>query len=837
MRLLPCLILLCFGMAYGQVDAQFWAVTELGNSFELNGQPPDRPPGFDSAPYLNIQRIDTVMSVYAGGVPGVPPFSYFGEAGVYTGLPAHHINRTDISASIITGWIGSSIPLYSPMPVGELHLHGSTPYLGPARVGAGLQDALSACNAGKIGDFEISCMHDATGGNLTVSNHTRYGIMADLPAAGRSIIHVDNTSGVPYTAEVMFTCPECMADARAYHGSGGLFLERGFLHGPAITPPDPPYTFSAGGLRGMAWGGTIHNGIAYWQDGGTCIPTITVDTLGNILSTCTGNIQAGTVYATSWKPLVPGWNLVSFGTGSSYIIIADPGANAGLQVRQGIPNYCCLGFDGGIWNMVPGYSAVIHDSERHLLVIPYNGSIPASDPALSRLHTMQLSAPDYTSMVPRQLAHSDRGDPLYAGLYHDGMGTWPPYHARMVRASTIPFEWPAFALPPHNFTINDIIRLGSMPIPSGLMDSQMYDIRNDIRLRTDTGKFTLWDGTRIDRPYIIPWMHTSKNPVWETFGVNLPTDSLAVTDTYATIPIVKPTHFTDTYVSGIPCGGPRPDDLAAAKQAIMDAAISGEYDDDMMNFMVFMDSEGPISSNMMMQHVYVASRTYLDYIDGSYVAGDLVHVPVLPGRPYLCTTIQPNILESQYVLDALPFGESYMSLGGTESFIDMDTGPDTAQGTYTYRTGVQSPRDGTISLDVTARFGTSVAAFGTGDSTSYTLPTRQWVNGTARVDATITAGTTAIHLGNYTIDTYDIAEESYKIQDGTCYGRFTSAADHSPYITKTVAVSSALGEHIPLTLSLRFHQPNMNTTSICNGTETENTVIHMILSTFAVDVR
>lgn len=858
---LPAACMLPAGQAYGQVTAQFWVVTDMGNSYELDGPPPVRPPGFDAAPFLNVQRIDTVLAVHAGPAPGVDPVAYFGEAGVVTALPPHDVGRTEMSAMIMTDWNGPPHPqlLWASMPVGELRMSSHGPYLGPARVGdTPVYDLLAHCNAGAFMPFDVRCVHDRTGRNLTATNSTVYGHVLDLPASGRTIIHAAHTANATTPLEVMFTCPGCRGEAKAFYGGFALsppFHDRGFgYHTDAygrvpLAQLPPPYKFGAGSLAGLAWHGvTDANGITYWQEGGACTPSLSIGG-ADILGACPGvPVQGGTVGALEWQPLAPGWNLVVFAGHSTHsaIIISDPGAGARLQVRQGHTS-CCLGFDGSVQNMArlpggSGMAAVVHNTDRHLLAIPYGGEIPQSHPALGHMQDVRFAAGGEARLGSwRQLSHSDAGDPLYHGLFYDDGGAWPPYKVRLVEARSVQFGWPELDLLVEtsisNFTREDLRRAFGAQTAGGLMDSEIFDVRNQVLLRQDGGRFMLWNGTGTDRAYIEPWLHAADSPVWEAFGVDLPKDALVMVDMYATIPVVKPTRLSDTYTSSIPCGDPGPGELAAAVEAVAAAAVSGRHDAGMVAFLLLADRDGPVGDNALLQQVYMASRTYLDYIDGEYAAGGRIHVPVLPGRPYLCTTIAPNILESEYILYALPFGESYMSLGGTEVFVDVPgpLGPSFVHA-YEHRTGVQSPRNGIVSLDVTARFGAAVSALGLGYNTSAANAT-QWINGTLRAAADLSAGPTTVHLGSFLLDTYDMVEEAYAAEGPDCYGRFVTARDHSGYIAKTVSTPASQGEHIPVTLSVTVSNNNLTSSALCHGTRAESLVVQFLLETFAVDVR
>lgn len=848
------------GAAHGQVTAQFWVITENGNSFELDGPPPARPPGFDTAPFLNIRPLDTALSLTAGPAAGVAPVATFGEAGVVTELPAYDPTRTEMAITIVRDWGRStdSMPLYSPMLVGDLGVRGGIPYLGPAKVGNDTAiDLMEMCNAGVVDGFIVSCVDNRRGNTINAARVADYGHVLDVPSTGRTIIHVSNANGTDMF-EVMFTCPDCRMDALAYHGSGGgRFEERGFRHSSAIATPEPPFTFGAGNLTGLAWDSTSDgNGITYWQDGGSCTPTLNIAG-GSIHGACPGApIQAGTVQATAWQPLSPGWNAVRF-PADSYIIVMDPGSGARLQIREGQMDavtsepVCCFGFDGGVLHKarVPGQpakAAVIHDTDRHLLVVPYGGSVPADQTTLAEQQALHLAIREEPRGTLRWLAHSDPGDPIYHGFFYDERGVWPPYQVRLVEARNINFAMPPLDVLAHlhgsNYTHDDMLRVLNIgPGRGPLMDSDIYDIRNDKLLRSDEGRFILWDGTHVDRPYIQPWFNLQKNPVWELYGVDLPRDRMLVVDAYATIPVVKPTRLANTYLSSLPCGYPDASEVTGPlRDATFDAATTGGYDDQLIEFLLFADGGGPIDDNMLLQHVYMASRTYLDYLDSDYLAGDSIHVPVLDGRPYLCTTIAPNILESQYLLYGLPFGDSYVSLGGREGVAEVRGGFGPGwDAKYVHHAGVQSPRDGVIALDVTARLGAAVSAVGMGNTLhGATVPTGQWANGTIQVDAKFSAGPTTVDLGSFMIDTYDIVEETYLLEGGTCYGRFVTVPDSSGYIVKTVTVSASQGEHIPVVLNLTASAPGTLTTyDICDGTEFESVVMQFLLQTFAIDVR
>ncbi len=822
---------LLVGAAHGQVTAQFWVITENGNQFELDGPPPDRPPGFDTAPFLNIRPLNTALSMTAGAAPGAAPVATFGAAGSVTELKEYDPGRTEMAVTIVTDWghATDSRYMYAPMLVGDLRVTSTgAPYMGPARINAtaAATDLLEWCNAGPVNGTDVSCVDNYRGRDLSPTYDAEYGHVLDLPQTGRTIVHISGLPGTVAGLEIMFTCPECRMDAQAFHGSGGgTFMERGFLHPAIVATPDPPYFLRPYNLTGLAWGGvTDSNNIGYWQDGGPCTPALSISG-GSIVGGCAGaDIQAGTVGATAWQPLSPGWNLVEFPRPlvppipDNYVVIIDPGWGAKLQIREKDPNRnvvkCCHGFDGGVHNAarISGHAvnaAVVHTVDQHLLIIPYGGSVPADQATLAEAHAVQMAVREEPRSTFRWLSHSELGDPIYHGFMYDERGTWPPYQVRLVEARHIDFDLPALNILEEiswgNYTSDDlarVIRIDTNPGP--LMDSEIYDIRNDRLLRSDEGRFILWDGTHIDRPYIQPWWNLQKNPVWETYGVKLPRDKMLVVDAYATIPMVKPTHLSNTYLSSLPCGYPDISEVTGPMwDAIADAAGTGGYDPDLIEFLVLTDGDGPITDNMRLQHIYMASRTYLDYLDGSYQHGDKVHVPVLDGRQYLCTTIAPNILESQYLLSGLPFGNSYLSLGGQEGTVEASGGFGSGwTASYAHHSGVQSPRTGIVTLDVTARFGAAVSALGMGDAGSFTAPTGQWGNGTIMVDASFSAGPATVTLGTFAIDTHEIVEESYLLEGGQCFGRFVTMPDDSGLFRKTVTVPADQGEHIPLVLNL-----------------------------------
>ena len=523
------LALLCLTpLAYGQTDdrIRFFMITELGNTFEIAGPPPDRLPSFDSAPYLNMHRLDTALSLTAGGTAFKPPVATFGQAGSVTQLPEHDPDRSSMSVMLVTDWgHSSSRYLHSHFPVRELRTAGGAPYLGPGTVGnRSTADIIQLCNANGTG---VSCVDNRAGRDVSAPYSFKYGSILDLPAAGRTIVHMANLTNIGGShLEVFFTCPDCSSEARAYYGwGGGPFLERGFKHPDTQIRNAQPYTFGPGNLTGLAWGGvTDAGGITYWEDGGGCTPTLSI-TGSDILGFCRSNsLQAGTVEAHVWQPLAPGWNSAPK-AGNSYVIVMDPGPGAKLQMRGGTER-CCGGFDGGITNRA-SEAAVIHDTDRHLLVMPRSGHIPFDHPALNEMHHVRWETREDYRGTPRWLSHSEPGDPIYHGLLYDERGRWPPYMVRLVEAATIPFNPPDADVLDYlfgsNYTNGDLqFVLNIQGLRAGLLDSQIYDVRNDVRLLTDTGTFRMWDGTHVQREYVRPWMTIQKNPVWETYGVTLP---------------------------------------------------------------------------------------------------------------------------------------------------------------------------------------------------------------------------------------------------------------------------------------------------------------------------
>ena len=187
-------------------DAQFFLVTELGNVFHIVGPPPNRPPGFDSAPFLNVHPLDTALSLTAGPAPGVEPVATFDEAGTVTELPEYDPGREWMHAAIVTDW-GSrtdSMPLYANIPVGDLSQIGGIPYLGPAKVqNHTTGDLLEWCNAGPVHPTKsdgsvnplnttvVSCVDNHNGRNATAAWSRVYGDVLRLPSVGRAIIDIE----------------------------------------------------------------------------------------------------------------------------------------------------------------------------------------------------------------------------------------------------------------------------------------------------------------------------------------------------------------------------------------------------------------------------------------------------------------------------------------------------------------------------------------------------------------------------------------------------------------------------------------------------------------------
>ncbi len=815
-RLLTLVLLLSFtGLAYGD-GAQFFIITENGNIFNIFGPPPARPPGFDSAPFLNAERINTAISVTTGSD------AVFGQAGSITTLPA----ASSMRAAIITDWGTASDELYSAMLVGELHKTTTgQPYLGDGVISGGL-DLLEYCNLpynSTLG-LGVDCVNNYNGNDMTPVPRYGHGyVLEGIPPVGRAIVNVDVLFGKYY--EVMFTCPGCTDESRAYFIENVLsmhqFGDAGFRDSPGLTfTPDAPFKFDQTTLAGLA------------LVPGTNQPGRDANNIGAWNCTAT-DCDYGSIYATKWKSLLPGWNSIQHGTPGNFAIITiDPGTGAKLQLREGnsTDGSCCFGFDGGLYNHI-GSAAVIHDTDRHVMIVPNGGSIPHENPIILDEQKLQQERLLNTQVgsVPRQFSHSQDGDPLYNGLYYDENGSWPPYHVRLVDAVQTDFSQKPFNINDYlgkgNYTNDDMIRIlrGSYPI-NDPMDSEIYDIRNDVMLRGGSGTFQYWDGDDVKRPYIDPWMRLQKNPVWEEYGVTLPQNSFVIVDTYATIPVVKPTRLSDTYLSSTPCGLPGTDEVNRLN--VIAASNSGGYDASVIEFLVLADGSGPIETNLKLQLIYEASRTYLDYIDGNYLAGDSIHVPILPNRPYLCTIIAPNILESQFLLATLPHGQSYISLGGIEGVVPVSA-------EYVQYMGVQSPRDGTISLDISSRIGASVSAFGKGPIGANNT---QWTNGSIPVLATITVKGNESPLLSFSIDTFDIIEEEYNDDGANCYGRFVTDIDSSTYVQRTVSIPASLGEHIPIELKI-ITQDTLTDIPFCGGVTKESILIQYILHTFAIDVR
>ena len=804
-------------------------ITDRGNVFPVIGPPPDRPPGFDSAPHLDNHQVDTAYALSAGGAPGAPAHHEFGQAGAFIQLPDHDPARPRMAASIITGWGSASKPLYAPFPVGDLRMLGGAPYLGPARVDHDSMDILALCNQAGSG---VSCIDNRQGVDLAPGSTTHYGHVLGLPSTGRTIVHMANVSSVPGDhLEVYFTCPDCRTGAKAYWGTGSApFAERGFeftgnvLHYAGRHYPDAQ--FGPGHLWRLAWGGATTTagppGVTYWEHSTVCNPNISVSGDPSHIFIdyfCDPSLkfQIGTALADKWKPLVPGWNSVN-ATANSFIIVINPVNGAKLQVRSG-SHECCTGFDGGLTNMA-GRTAVIHNIDRHLLIVPNGGTVPKDHEALKEMREVRWSVREEVRTDTRWLAHDGPGDPVYHGLWYD-VNQWPPYKVRLVDVEGTRFLPPAATMSDYmldymdwsDYSDDDLREMVQIRPPGGLMDSDVYDVRNGKWLRSNEGRFILWDGTHVQLEYIHPWMGIQKSPVWETFGVGLQEDALTIVERYVTIPVVKPTRMSETYLSSIPCGQPGSEEMGRLWEAMVEAQQLGGYDQHLMHFLILTSHSGPIEENNRLQQIYLASRTYLDYVDGAYLAGDSIHVPVLPNRPYLCTIVAPNILESQYMVYGLPFGETYVSLGGTEGTAFTTNLHDGIGTGYERTMAVQSPRDGVVSLDVTARFGAAVSAVAVGNH-SGNIGERpgQWMNGTVRVNATLFVGDEnpeeddGTLLTEFDVDLYGIVDRTFAPPTGgKCYYRFTTVPDDSEYVVSTITANAELGEHIPITLVMEAH--------------------------------
>ena len=103
--------------------------------------------------------------------------------------------------------------------------------------------------------------------------------------------------------------------------------------------------------------------------------------------------MAGTTNAHAWQPLHAGWNLIEFASGGQ-IVVVDAGQDARLQVRDTLhPNAtgpgCYSAFDSGMHHearSADGKAAVMHNVDRHLLLIPYGQDVqPDRNPTLAEM--------------------------------------------------------------------------------------------------------------------------------------------------------------------------------------------------------------------------------------------------------------------------------------------------------------------------------------------------------------------------------------------------------------------------------------------------------------------
>lgn len=881
MKVALCITLLAVAAsaAYAQENpkAQFFILTENGNSFPIIGPPPNRPPGFDTAAYLEMNSLDGLVSISASDLPTVTK-----RAGPYITLPEHDPARASMVASLTDGsdWAPGEIGknLYAPVLLGEIRMDGSRPYVARAS-GVGGLDILAHCNGRTPNGIEVRCISGGADSTAAPGNPS----MLALPADERTVIFLNFTQvNTNKRLEIVFACPWCDDTPRAYVGydifraptDGARLYGPGFLYDgtvggrvlgsvPNWEGSDYPKLDSG---YPAAWGSVEHprnSGVRYWAEcTGSGIPRLSV--VGTFVTNAPGSpcnafttlSPVNVIPAVGASPIYPGWSRhVGADGGKNYdmaIVVNKPGPGASLQMLHGLesihvnePHLFSTDLkNGGASRMV------IHNDDLHLLVIPAGATIRGNDEVLSYLRSLQTGAMNLgRDSSINLLAHSDSLDVLQTGISYDGRGGWPPYKVMAVGATTINFARDSLSDQDRwrehlDYTTVSESRgqrdrlmqavLRSDGPPAGLHDTHIYDIRNDKLLMKDRGEIILWDGNTTEGIHVEPHFRMWDSPLWDYFGVDMESNVLQVVDMYAVIPIVKPTHISGTYISSIPCGGPRQSDVDGFMDWLTTEAIGDpKFDVNLIGYYLGADLGEGISEDPLKQLIYRESRVYLDYLDGDYFPGARVNVPILAGMPYVCTIQAPNILESQYFAAALPLSASFINLGGQEFVADLKRfgASDLYDSKVVYTTGIQSPRDGVVVLDVASRFGAVFYADTTGGTGT---PAPQWKNGTLKVSARMTVG----GVGSVELARYELSLAGAEARPaGGCIGHFETAEALSGYSAKSFSFTAKRGEYVPVSISL---SASGNLEDV-GGTDQSCRIdwyrVQHLLRTLAVDVR
>ena len=856
--LLACLApLVMFGISYGQSQvftaplAQFWLLTEDGNQFIITGPPPDRLPGFDTSPHIERELLSLSSILVEYNTPVGSNETYIGP-GAIIDLPPHNASRTFLKVSIFEPNNSVSNSLYSPVLLGDLDSHSGQPYFNKAKISGSPLDLLSICNSSS-GSITVKCVDSTRSLTLTPVTETGYGNVLSLPSNSRTIIHFDWGSGVGGLLEIMFSCPECKSTPKAYYGSGGWnFREYGWTFGGSGNDVTIP-TFNLYNprlgthpLKPLGYDSIPFNGITVHKDGGvSCTPNLGRVPNTQIVkdtNTCSsGTYTINAVQSNRYQTLMPGWNLVNTGPASSgYIIIDSPGSAAKLQVQRGTSS----AFSKDLVNKMGHPVTIFNHHNPTLFTIPDGGKV-SGNTQLTNAQNLQRDA--WTKPYNQQK--------WITGISFDGAGGYPPYKVKSVGADSVIFRnIAALSEDEKLFDLNNITSIQKSALlkvlletDGGLIDSEIYDIRNDKFLRSDVGEFILWDGTIIDRIYVKPFLDID-NPLWSKYGVTLDANTFKIVENYAFIPIIKPTYVEKIYVSSLPCGGIRGEEKEDIGNFLLRAHTDPTNNINFIWFFLnynFNLTSPDIKTDNIMQQIYLASRTYLDYLDGKYLAGESISVPILPNREYICMTITPNIVETQLQIPYIPLQDIYLSLSGKKISDQNALYTKTVGGTTTktinstvdiYHGGIQVPRTGVVTLNIESYITAAFEAIEYSCS-GITPRTSPWITGAmlSRLDIYIDGELYNPYKYGFDVNLARIETENYPDPlpgDNT----FKTLPGKSDYETSTVLFEGVRGEYKPLKISIRS-EGDSSTMTIYNSCGTsEEWTVHYDIKRFVVKV-
>lgn len=368
-------------------------------------------------------------------------------------------------------------------------------------------------------------------------------------------------------------------------------------------------------------------------------------------------------------------------------------------------------------------------------------------------------------------------------------------------------------------------------------------------------------------------------------------DVLVIQDVYAVVPFQQAEVIRDTYISKYPCGSGMTDgDLSNylrwldAQQQPPDTDVEWYWVHEILfntrpppATQVFSDEE---TRQVLRAALSERAKTHLPYLDGSYEPGSVMSVPLLPNRPYLCVVTGNNILHTTINLHDLRFAGGGFSVGGINhqqtavftvqdhyrnadligdgGFDDMGRATGTTSWETVYETSVQSPRDGTTSIDMISNVGLSWSALAVSDRSPDSAVPDRWRDGNVHAEfrgvVTYRGTQTIFDLGSVTLQMSNVVESgsmdtlpAYASGYGApnnlkCAYRFdVGGADSAVFADVSKTIPMRAGEAVGIQLQARawMTEPGSGILPFC-GAEydiyIERLLTQVNVGTFRVDI-